>query len=538
MLQLGAIAIAVALPAQNEGKVPLYEGLGDHHHEISTRVPLAQKYFDQGLRLTYAFNHPEAIRSFEEAARLDPACAICWWGSALARGPNINAPMGEAAGAAAHEAISRALALIDGASEQERMYIRALAQRYAATSSAQSPARDSAYAVAMAELVARQPGDDDAVVLWADAVMNLSPWDYWLTDEEPRPDMAVAIRWLETVLARNAGHAGACHLYIHSVEETQPERAVACAERLATLMPGAGHIAHMPGHIYIRVGRYADAIDRNIHATHADDAILKDIAPDGAYRVGYVPHNHHFMWFAATMAGRSELALTAARKTAGIATPELAGVPSVQHFLVTPLLADVRFERWDAILAAAAPVQGSYPEGVYRYARAIALAATGRYAEAKREHERLRQVLKDSSLATAVVGFNTAGSVLAIADAVVEGEIAARERRWDAAVCALTRATQLEDAQTYGEPPDWHLPVRHTLGSVLIAAGRPVDAERAFREDLDRFPENGWSLLGLARSLEAQDRVAEAAETRGRFERAFQDAGVARKLMNYGGEPR
>lgn len=536
--QIAVLAIALVSAAQEQGKVPLYEGLGDHHHQISTRVPLAQKYFDQGLRLTYAFNHPEAIRSFEEAARLDPGCAICWWGSALARGPNINAPMDEAAGAKAQEAISRALALIDGASEKERAYIRALAHRYAATASAQSPTRDSAYARAMAELAARYPADDDAVVLWADAVMNLSPWDYWLTDDQPRPDMGIAIRGLETVLARNAGHAGACHLFIHSVEETQPHRAVPCAERLAALMPGAGHIAHMPGHIYIRVGRYADAIDRNIHATHADDAILKDIAPDGSYRVGYVPHNHHFMWFAATMAGRSELALTAARKTAGIATPELAGVPSVQHFLVTPLLADVRFERWDAILAASAPVQGPYPEGIYRYARAIALAATGRHAEAKREHELLRQALKDPSLATAVVGFNTAGPVLAIADAVVEGEIAAREKRWDAAIRSLTRAAQLEDALTYGEPPDWHLPARHTLGSVLIAAGRPVDAERAFREDLDRFPENGWSLLGLARSLEAQGRVDEAAEARGRFERAFQDTGIASKLMNYGGEPR
>ena len=530
--QVAALALAL-LPMQQQGKVPLYEGLGDHHHEISTEVPLAQTYFDQGLRLTYAFNHPEAIRSFEEAARLDPSCAICWWGSAFAYGPNINAPMDEAAGAKAYESIRKAIGLIDHASEREQAYIRSLGVRYVAQPAAQSPARDSAYARAMAELAARYPDDDDAQVLWADAVMNLSPWDYWLSKEQPKPQMAKAIGALETVLARNADHAGACHLFIHSVEETQPRRAVPCAEHLATLMPGAGHIAHMPGHIYIRVGRYGDAIDRNIHATHADNAILDDIAPDGIYRIGYVPHNHHFMWFAATMAGRTSLALEAAKKTAAIATPELAHVPSVQQFLVAPLFANVRFERWDAILDAPAPTAGPYAKGVYHYARAIALAARGRPADAKREHAMLREVMKDTSLANAVVGFNSGASVLAIADAVVAGEIAAREKRWDDAIAALTRGVELEDAQTYGEPPDWHLPVRHTLGAVLLAAGRPVEAEKAFREDLERFPENGWSLLGLARSLEAQGRAADAADARARFEKAFEDAATARGLLKY-----
>jgi tetratricopeptide (TPR) repeat protein len=255
-IHIAAIAIALFPMQDQQKKVPLYDGLGDHHHEISTRVPLAQKYFDQGIRLTYAFNHPEAIRSFEEAARLDPECAICWWGSAFANGPNINAPMDEAAGVKAHEAISKALALMSGASEQEQAYIRALATRYAKSAAAQSPARDSAYAKAMSALAAKYPADDDAQVLWADAIMNLSPWDYWRSKQEPKPMMVDAIRALESVLARNPDHAGACHLFIHTVEEAQPQRAVACAERLASLMPGAGHIAHMPGHIYIRVGRY------------------------------------------------------------------------------------------------------------------------------------------------------------------------------------------------------------------------------------------------------------------------------------------
>ncbi|MGH7501627.1 MAG: tetratricopeptide repeat protein [Longimicrobiales bacterium] len=532
-LPIATIAIALSTAVQTHEKVPLYDGLGDHHHEISTHVPLAQTYFDQGLRLTYAFNHPEAIRSFEEAAKLDPSCGICWWGSAFAYGPNINAPMDEAAGVKAHEALSKALALMSGASEQEQAYIRALAKRYAATSAAQSPARDSAYARAMGELAKQYPDDDDALVLAADAVMNLSPWDYWLSKEQPKPLMAEAIRSLETVLARSPDHAGACHLFIHSVEEAQPDRAVACADRLGSLMPGAGHIAHMPGHIYIRVGRYGDAIDRNIHATHADSAILKDIVPDGMYRIGYVPHNYHFMWFAATLAGRTQLALKAAQQTAAIATPELVSIPAVQQFMIAPYFANVRFERWDEILAAGEPTIGVYPKGIHHFARTVALAAKGRPADAKRELVMLREVLKDPSLADAVVGFNSGQSVLMIADAFAEGEIAAREKRWDDAVRAFTRAAALEVEQTYGEPPDWHQPVRQTLGSVLLAAGKPAEAEKAFREDLDRFPENGWSLMGLARSLEAQNRTAEAAAAWDRFEKAFQDSDVARTLMVY-----
>jgi tetratricopeptide (TPR) repeat protein len=547
---MAALAVAAG-QGQNE-KVPLYDGLGDHHYEITTNVPLAQKYFDQGLRLSYAFNHPEAIRSFEEAARLDPACAMCWWGVALALGPNINAPMDAAAGAEAHAAIMKAMERLDGTSAKEQAYIRALAKRYAATAAAQNPSRDSAYARAMGDVVRRMPGDDDAVVLWADALMNLTPWDYWVPSDEakrgtatkpgtvwkpggsqPRPHMVDAIESLQKVLERSPDHAGACHFFIHAVEEAYPERAIACAERLPTLMPGAGHIAHMPGHIYIRVGRYNDAIERNIHAAHADNAILEDIAPDGIYRIGYVPHNHHFLWFAATMAGRTEMALDAARQTASMATKELAALLPVQQFLITPLFADVRFERWDAILASPAPEPGDYTKGVWHYARAIALAGKGRIAEAKQEHAKLRELRAKGSLGDGLVGFNSPASILEIADAVVEGEIAAREQRWDTAIAALRRGVELEDLQTYGEPPDWHVPVRHNLGAVLLAADRPAEAESAFREDLDRFPENGWSLLGLARSLEAQNRNGAARELYERFEKAFADADAARTLMRY-----
>jgi len=551
-LQIAAVALALMTGQGPQEKVPLYDGLGDHHHEITTKVPQAQKYFDQGLRLTYAFNHPEAIRSFEEAARLDPACAMCWWGVALALGPNINAPMDEAAGAKANAAVVKAMERMGGASRKEQAFIRALAKRYAAASAAQSPSRDSAYAFAMGEVVQRMPQENDAVVLWADALMNLSPWDYWVPSDpakrgtavkpgtvwtpggsQPRQHMVDAIESLQRVLERSPDHAGACHLFIHAVEEAYPERAVACAERLPALMPGAGHIAHMPGHIYIRVGRYNDAIERNIHAAHADNAILEDIAPDGLYRIGYVPHNHHFLWFAATMAGRTRMALDAAQQTASMATRELAALLPVQQFLMTPLFADVRFERWDAILASAAPETGAYTMGVWHYARAIALAGKGRIAEAKQEHAKLRAVREKGALGEGLVGFNSPASILEIADAVVEGEIAAREQRWDVAIRALRRGVELEDLQTYGEPPDWHVPVRHNLGAVLLAAKRAAEAEAAFREDLHRFPENGWSLLGLARSLEAQNRTADARAMHERFQKAFADADVARGLMKY-----
>jgi tetratricopeptide (TPR) repeat protein len=404
----------------------------------------------------------------------------------------------------------------------------------------------------MGALVDRYPQDDDAAVLWADALMNLSPWDYWTPAEssggdravkagsvwtpggqQPKPDARNAIEALQRVLDRSPDHAGACHLFIHSVEEAYPERAIPCAERLASLMPGAGHIVHMPGHIYIRVGRYNDAIERNIHAAHADNAILQDIAPDGIYRIGYVPHNHHFLWFAATLAGRTEMALDAARQTTAIATSDLAQLLPVQHFLVTPLFANVRFERWDAILEAEPAMAAPYTMGVYHYARALAYAARGRSNDAKQEYAKLRELRTTPALQDGVVGFNTAASILEIADAVVEGEIAAREGRFDDAIRALQRGVELEDAQTYGEPPDWHVPVRHNLGAVLLAANRPVEAEGAFREDLDRFPENGWSLLGLARSLDAQGRTNEARAFEDRFEKAFADADLARGLMKY-----
>ncbi|MGD8700220.1 MAG: hypothetical protein PVJ43_13070, partial [Gemmatimonadales bacterium] len=305
--------------------VPLYDNLGDLHHEITTRVPRAQAYFDQGVRLLYGFNHAESARAFREAERLDPSCAMCPWGVALALGPNINAPMDAEAGSEAYAAAQRALRKEKNASPREQAYIRAMAVRYAADASAERPPLDSAYARAMAKVADAYRDDVDAQVLYADALMNLSPWNYWEADATPRPGTREIVSRLLYAMEKNPDHPGACHLYIHAEEAHDPTRAVDCAERLAQLMPGAGHLVHMPGHIYIRVGRYWDAVDQNKHAVHADEHYLEGphVSRRGIYPQGYYPHNYHFMSFAASMAGNKQVAVFAARRVAEKLGPEV-----------------------------------------------------------------------------------------------------------------------------------------------------------------------------------------------------------------------
>jgi tetratricopeptide (TPR) repeat protein len=509
-----------------EEPIALYDGLGDLHRPITTDVPEAQAFFDQGLRLTYAFNHAEAIQSYEEALRLDPSCALCSWGSALAWGPNINAAMDSASGAAAWAAITQAEMRATGASEKEQAFIRALGQRYAADPTADRARLDSAYARAMGELARLHPDDDDALVLYADALMNLSPWDYWTRAGQPKPATREILTLLERVIGRSPSHPGACHFYIHAVEAVQPERAVDCAERLPSLMPAAGHIVHMPAHIFVRVGRYADAVRANEHAVHADEEHLADFAPDGAYRLAYYPHNYHFMWFAASMAGSGARALEAARSTAANVNHELLRAPgfgALQHYLVTPQYALVRFGRWQEILAGPAPPEDlPYPMGVHHYARALAFVGLDRLPEAELELAALEQ----QRAALRAVDFriwelNPASTNLVVAIHVVRAEIAAKKGDHAAAIEHARQGVVLEDAMLYDEPPTWHLPVRHTLGALLLAAGRSADAEAVYRQDLAKYPENGWSLFGLGESLRAQDRAADADAIMDRFRAAW-----------------
>jgi tetratricopeptide (TPR) repeat protein len=540
-MPLMALVIATSIGAQEPAPRPaaapatdsigLWAGLGEHHHRITTKNPLAQRYFDQGLRFVYAFDHPDAVRSFRLAQRLDPGCAMCAWGEALARGPNINVPMDSAAGAAAYAAIRRASSLASGATPRERAYIQALAARYGANPAANRKALDSAYARAMARLHRADSADDDAAVLYAESEMLLGPWDYWLPGKRSKPHGARALATLANVVRRSPRHAGGCHFYIHSVEAAFPERAVPCAERLPSLMPAAGHVVHMPAHVYIRVGRYADAIERNVHALHADEPHLAEMPADGVYRLALHPHNAHFLFFAASMIGRSSQALDAARQTraktdtAMLRTP---GLGALQHYHAMPLLANVRFGRWAAVLAEPEPAEDlPYQRALRHYARALAHLGGGDAGAAETELAALRRTSADERVkAVTIWDLNPASALLDIAQATVEGELAAARRDWPAAVAALRRAVSVEDALTYDEPPPWHVPTRQQLGAVLLRAGRAADAEAVFRQDLERHPENGWSLAGLAASLRAQGKSAEAARADARFQRAWSTADV------------
>jgi tetratricopeptide (TPR) repeat protein len=502
--------------------VPLYKNLGSHHYSITTRNPRSQRYFDQGLRLAWAFNHPEAIRSFEEGERLDSACAMCAWGVAFALGPNLNAGMDSVAAVRAAGAIDRARRGARSVTTRERALIEALAARYAAGPANRAPL-DTMWERRIGA-VADQSGDDlETQVLHADAVMNLSPWNYWNADGMPRPQTQLILKRLERVLAANPNHPGACHLYIHAVEARDPSRALGCAERLAALMPGAGHLVHMPGHIYIRVGRYTDAIALNEHAAHADGEMLEGpgVARRGIYANGYYPHNYHFLSFAASMAGMSRKAIDAARETSKrLGVDAVRAVPWVES--VTPIVPVtlVTFGRWQQILDAGEPGDSlPFLAAMTWYARGVAHAALGDEKAAWRDHERLRGVAASytaGDLATA----------LQIAMLALDGEIALRGKRPQEAIERFSEAARLEDGLTYNEPPTWYYPIRHSLGLALLAAGKPREAERVYREDLERFPRNGWSLFGLAQSLDRQGKADEARRVRAEFAEAWRGADV------------
>jgi tetratricopeptide (TPR) repeat protein len=521
-------AVLSAAPAWGQsGPVPLYDNLGSHHYAVTTAVPQAQQYFDQGMRLYYAFNHAEAIRAFEEAVRLDPGCAMCHWGIALAYGPNINMPMEPEAAAAAWAALEAARGVAAGATAKERALVDALGRRYAANAPAERAALDSAYARAMKALSAQYRDDMEIRTLHAEAIMDLSPWEYWNRDGSPRQDTPELLAQLETVLAAQPDHPGANHFYIHAVEAVDPWRAVPMAERLAGLMPGAGHLVHMPGHIYIRVGRYADAIAANEHAVHADETYIQDQNPAfGVYTAGYYPHNYDFLAFAASMIGRREQALEAAERMITLAPDEVVRMPGmtfVQHHQTRHLQLKARFGLWDEILSASAPAEDlPHARGMWHYARGRALAARGDLGAAEAELARVQAALRNPELAEARLEFNAALDVLGIAANVLAGHISAARGDYDAASRYLREAAQAEDDLVYGEPPEWTVPVRQELGDVLLAAGAAADAERAFREDLDRFPDNPWSLRGLARALEAQGRSHEAHTALASFERMWE----------------
>jgi tetratricopeptide (TPR) repeat protein len=479
----------------------LFEDLGTHHHRVTTRSPEAQRWFDQGLRLIYGFNHDEATRAFEETARLDPECAMAWWGIALAAGPNYNDPGDGARDKRAYGAIQKAMALRAKVSEPERAYIEAVATRYTAERPPDRKALDRAYADAMREVVRRHPDDLDAATLYAESLMDLRPWDLWTVDGRPQPGTDEIVATLESVLARDPQHPGANHYYVHAVEASPtPERALPSAQRLHGLMPGAGHLVHMPSHIYMRVGRYEDAAEANRRAVAVDRAYIAAAKPAGMYPMMYYVHNLDFLWAAASMNGRSAEAIETANQLGQEATPEMARqMGDAEAALVAPVLALTRFGKWDEVLAAPQPPEDLlYARGLSHYARGIAFTRTRRLDDAARELGVLETITANIPADRMIVLVNSMKAVLTIG----------------------------QDALNYMEPPPWYFPVRQSLGAELLAAGRAKEAEVVYREDLKRNPENGWSLHGLAASLRAQGKRKEAAKVDARFEKAWRHADV------------
>lgn len=517
-----AESTVVPRPPSPSDTVPLYTDLGSHHKRISTRVPAAQQYFDQGLRLVYGFNHAEAIRSFSRAAELDPTCAMCYWGIALAYGPHVNAPMDQASGVAAYAAVQKALALKSHATASERAYIEALAQRYEADPPADRTRLDRLYSRTMGKVAKTYPKDLDAATLYAESLMDLRPWNYWRPDGTPYPETKDIVRQLEGVLTRNPHHPGACHYYIHAVEAVNPKAAVPCAERLARLMPGEGHMVHMPSHIYIRVGRWNDAVQANHHAIHTDEEFIEDQHPMGVYPLAYYPHNIHFLAFASTMAGRSAQAIKAASTLTSKVNLEAARqVGLLQEMLPYHALTLTTFGKWDEVLAAPLPpedIRLSY--AMAYYARGVAHAAKEEWAEA--------QAAFDTVAATEAATPEGAEGKTALSIAVhaLSGEIATRRGDLDAGITHFREAAKIEDGGLYFEPPKWYYPIRHSLGAALVKAGQNAEAEKVYREDLRRFPENGWSLFGLAQALRAQGKNTEADAADARFRRAWPDTDV------------
>lgn len=495
-------------PAATVGEVPLWSNLGTLTYPVSTNSPRAQNYFNQGLRLAYGFNHAEAQRAFRKAQELDPDCAMCHWGEALVLGPNINAPMESDAVAPAFAAVQRARSA-SRASPKERALIAALATRYSADANADRAALDLAYAEAMQRVAAQYPDDMEISTLYAEALMDLQPWDYWEADgTTPKGRAYGIVSTLERVLAINPNHPGAIHYYIHAVEASnRPQRAEPYADRLAALMPGAGHIVHMPSHIYFRVGRYLDSLKANQEAVAVDETYIAQVqAGPGMYTLGYYPHNIHFVVVSAQMAGDGPTVIAAADKLARTIPDDAArAIPMVQPIKAAPLFAHAQFSTPDTILALPAPGAGlPYLTAMWHYARGVALAAQGNAAAARDESYAIARLAKAPEIAALTQAAIPADNVLALAYHVVLARIAQAQGDHSAAVAEFEKAAAIEDTLPYMEPAYWYYPVRQSLGAALLKAGKPEAAEAAFKASLQQVPQNAWALYGLAEAHKAR----------------------------------
>lgn len=522
--------VPTTLPQWADG-AQLFGGLGDFHRAVTTSSDQAQAYFDQGMRLLWAFNHDEASRSFARATQLDPNCAMCFWGVALTVGPNYNLPMmAEPRAKVAWAALQQAKANAARAKPVEQALIAALEARYP-NAQPLDPSTEGpvlvAYAQAMRGVASQFPDDSDVQTLTAEALMNINAWKLWSLDGAPADGTEEIVARLEGVLAKDPRHPGANHYYVHAIEASpHPEKAVVAAERLPGMMPAAGHLEHMPAHIMQRVGRYGDAATANRKGADADLAYFARTQPPDYY-VMYTAHNYQFLAFSTAMQGRKADTLDAARKARGIISDDLlAAMPGADWYIAELYVGMLRFGLWDDVLAEAAPDArlGALTAG-YRYARVVALAAKGRVEDAKTELADLERRAATAG-ADDSAGLNNAADVLAVAVLVATARIAQAEKQDATAITLLTEATAKEDRLAYDEPADWFFPVRHLLGAALLQADRPQEAEAVYSEDLRRHPENGWALFGLAQSLAAQHKDAEAQAVRQRFNKAWAHADV------------
>jgi len=515
--------------------VALYDGMGSHRHPIANSSPEAQKFFDQGMVLAYGFNHEEAFRSFERAAQLDPKAAMPHWGMALVLGANYNDPVPpDDRAKKANAELVNALALSAGGPENERAYVEALSKRYVADPASADKAKlERDYATAMKALSARYPDDLDAATMYAESLMNLHPWKLWNAAGEPGEDTVEILAVLESVLKRDPSHPGANHYYIHATEASKhPENALPSAKRLETLVPSAGHLVHMPAHVYIRTGDYLSAEKSNAVAADVDRDYIRKTGAAGMYPLMYYTHNVHFESAAAALAGRHAPAKTAADALVAEVTPAVSAMPTMlEAFLLQPMYVAVRFQKWDDVGAMPDPgAKLPLVRAGWLWARAMAATGSGDAAKARTLREAYgvgRAAVPKEYLSSAQ---NSAEALFAVADAVLDGRIAEAAGDRTAAIASYRTAVAAEDALAYDEPPAWYYPTRETLGGALLRDGQATEAESVFRDDLAKHPRNPRSLYGLTRSLEAQNKDADAAWTRAQFETAWKDADTKLRL--------
>lgn len=512
---------------------PLLDGLGDLHHPVTTQSKQAQTYFDQGLRLLFGFNHREAIRSFRSAAHFDPDCAMAYWGVAYAYGPHVNKPMDASDTTNAWAALQLALANKAKASAKEQAYIAALEKRYQPEHKDDRLALDQAFAAAMRDLAKQYPDDLDAQVCFAESLMNTMPWDYWTRDRTPKPETEEVLGALRFVMARNPDHPGANHFYIHAVEAgPAPELGLPAADRLRDTIKSAGHLVHMPSHIYMRVGQYADAITANERAAKADRDYIRHCRSLGFYPGVYYPHNLHFLWWAQVFEGRSRAALRTADQAAEFAVENYCGpkkaleAPRLRHL---PWLTLARFGKWDEVLAVAQPPNTNdflVDRALWHFARGLAFVAKKDAASAEREQLALSEIASSAEAKALSSPVFPVADTLNVSTHWLAGKVAGAKGDARGEVELLEKAVAAEDAMPYMEPSFWTIPVRPALGAALLKSGDAAKAESVFREDLKRWPRNGWSLLGLEQALRLQGKPESAALVRNEFEKAWKNADV------------